>query len=145
MNKRDDLMSSSKSFFQILSLCLRSICPVCGQGRLFVSIFKLRSVTDFFLPPHHCQSCGFQFRREAGYYFGVLTPLLPLFSLATGLCFVLAYYLTVRPEDPYQLLLPGALGTACGFIFFFRSAIAIYISLDHAIDPPRFPPPQQNL
>jgi uncharacterized protein (DUF983 family) len=125
-----------KTFFRILSLCLRSRCPICGQGDLFIPLTQIRSIVRFCLPPEHCNRCSFQFRREPGYYFGILTPLLPIFSLLTGLIFVGIFYFFSRPQEAEQLLLPGAIGTVVGFILFFRPAIAIYISLDHAIDPP---------
>jgi len=129
-------MNKEKPFLDILSLCLRSRCPVCGQGDLFTPITKIRSIVHLCVPPERCNHCSFQFSREPGYYFGVLTPLLPIFSLATGLVFIGIYYFALHPEEASQLLLPGAIGTAIGFVLFFRPAIAIYISLDHAIDPP---------
>ena len=85
-------MSSEKSFLEILFLCLRSRCPVCGQGSLFTPITKIRTIRDLCLPPECCCHCQFLFRREPGYYFGVLTPVLPILSLLTGLIFVGVYF-----------------------------------------------------
>lgn len=103
---------------------------------------KIRSFAHLFIPPGHCGYCGFRFRRESGYYFGVLTPLLPIFALATGLVFIASYYLWARPVHALDLLWPGIVGTVVGFIVFLRPTLAIFISIDHAIDPPQSPSSQ---
>src|SRR4051812_44139281 len=123
-------MNKKKSFIDILFLCLRSRCPVCGQGDLFTRLTLVKTIAHLCIPPERCNHCDFQFAREPGYYFGILTPLLPILSLGTGLIFVIIYYFVLHPEEPSELFLPGAVGTAIGFILFFRSAIAIFISLD---------------
>ena len=128
----------AKSFLNILFLCLRSRCPICGVGELFTPILKVRSFGLLCMPPDRCNYCSFKFCREPGYYFGVLTPLLPIFALSTGLVFVVIYYLLSHPDEAFQLLVPGAMGTAVGLLLFFRPAVAIFMSLDHAIDPPDF-------
>jgi len=130
-------MTTERSFFEILSLCLRSRCPVCAKGHLFRPFHQIGSLANLCMPPDKCDCCGFRFRREPGYYFGVLTPVLPMLSLATGLVFVIASYLWGRPTNATELLPAGAIGTAIGFVFCFRPAIAIFISFDHAIDPPK--------
>jgi hypothetical protein len=132
-------MGRERSFFDLLSLCLRSRCPVCEKGRLFLPLPKVRSVAELCLPPKNCDHCGFCFRREPGYYFGVLTPALPILSLLTALVFVIGDYLIFRPEDPHDLLPVAAAGTLFGLVFNIRNAIAIYISFDHALDPPASP------
>ncbi len=128
-------MTGQKSFFEILSLCLRSTCPVCGSGPLFKAITKARKAREFFLPLKSCKHCGFLFGREPGYYFGVLTPLLPMMSLGVGLVFAGATY-GLLETDLSGVLAGGAVGIVLGFFGFFRTSIAIYIALDHAIDPP---------
>jgi len=132
-------MNDQKSYFDILTLCLRSRCPVCRQGDLFLPFSRARSFSELILPPKNCNQCGFQFNREPGYYVGVITPTLPILSLATGLVFVIVTYLFFRPEDPYDLAPIGGLGVAVGFILFWRTSIAIFISFDHAICPPEWP------
>lgn len=98
---------------------------MCGQGRLF----------ELFLPPDRCEVCRFQFARQPGYYFGVLTPILPILSLMTGIFFAGVSYFGFH-EAIDSVLVSGGVGIAVGFGAFFRTAIAIYIALDHAIDPP---------
>jgi uncharacterized protein (DUF983 family) len=119
----------------VFSRCLRSRCPVCGEGRLFAELSRLRRVRDFFLPLDHCEKCQFQFARQPGYYMGVLTPILPLLALICGVIFAgLSYFGFGQEVD--TVLVWGAFGIAFGLVVFFRAAIAIYIALDHMIDPP---------
>ena len=129
-------MDRKKSFFNILSLCLRGLCPVCSCGLLFTPLAKVSSMAQLCIPAERCNYCHFEFCREPGYYFGVLTPLLPILSLMTGLAFVAISYFVWPPEEPTELLLPGLIGTVIGMILFFRPTIAFYISVDHAINPP---------
>jgi uncharacterized protein (DUF983 family) len=125
----------SKNFFDLLSLCLRSRCPVCGKGRLFVPYWKVNQIRDFFLPPLACNQCQFQYRREPGYYFGVLTPTLSILAVMSGIvCAGIAYFL-FQIEIPDVVLL-SLLGLCGGVFVFFRTAIAVFIAFDHAIDPP---------
>lgn len=133
-------MNKGRSYFNILALCLRSRCPVCGRGRLFLPLYRVGSFSELILPPEKCDRCGFRFRREPGYYFGVITPTLPILSLATGLAFVIVDYLCLKPEDPRDLIPIGGLGAVAGLILFWRTSIAIFISFDHAIFPPEWPP-----
>jgi uncharacterized protein (DUF983 family) len=129
-------MSDRPSFFAILSRCLRSRCPVCGRGRLFARIKQIKSVAEFFLPLQACDSCGFHFARQPGYYLGVITPLLPILALIAGVVFAGVAYFGFHQE--LEVVLGwGATGAGIGFLLFFRTAIAIYMALDHAIDPPK--------
>ncbi len=127
-------MNREEGFFAILARCLQSRCPVCGQGRLFAKLTHLQRIRDFFLPLEHCEHCGFRFNRQPGYYFGVVTPILPILALCTGVIFAAFAYLECQQE--LQVVLTwGAVGIGVGFFLFFRTAIAIYVALDHAIDP----------
>ena len=131
-----DVTASPRSgFFRILSRTLRSRCPVCGNGRLFVPCFRAQTLSEMFLPAEKCDRCGFRFQRERGYYFGVLTPTINILALLTGAAFAELAYL-VTGFDFGILMSAGLVGAAFGLILFFRPAIAIYISIDHAINPP---------
>jgi len=89
------------------------------------------------LPLDNCNVCGFKFARELGYYFGVVTPTLPILALGTALIFVISDYLIRHPEDPRDLIPMGLVGACAGLILFFRTSIAVYVAIDHSIDPPR--------
>lgn len=122
-------------FFDVLLLCLRSTCPVCAQGRLYKPFLRVRGSSDFFLPVERCAGCGFRFRREPGYYFGVVTPVLPILAVGNAIGFALGAYL-VRGPDRDAILSAASIGLLSGLILLFRSAVAIYIAIDHSIDPP---------
>jgi hypothetical protein len=66
---------------------------------------------------------------------GVLTPILPILALMTGVFFAGVSYFGFQQEIE-AVLKWGGFGIALGFVAFFRPAIAIYIALDHLIDPP---------
>ena len=87
------------------------------------------------MPAENCNVCGFKFAREPGYYFGVLTPTLSLLSLGVGALFALSALFLVGLHIP-TVLAAGAVGIGIGTIGFFRTAIAIFISFDHLVDPP---------
>jgi uncharacterized protein (DUF983 family) len=128
-------MNESPSFFIILSRALSSKCPVCGQGQLFAKLHQIQNSTHFFIPLEVCNNCKFQFGRQPGYYFGVITPILPILALATGAFSAGIIYFVFKQKVETVLRWAGA-GTLVGFLLFFRTAVAIYIALDHAIDPP---------
>lgn len=125
-----------RSFFEIFWLCLRSRCPVCGNGRLFVPLMELSSPVDLWEPAKKCRICKFTYRREPGYFFGAVIPVLPILSIVAGLFSAGVYYLFLRPSEVDEVLPSGAAGMALGFILFYRVTIALYISFDHTIDPP---------
>jgi hypothetical protein len=93
-------------------------------------------VRDLFFPLERCNACHFRFGRQPGYYFGVVTPILPILALATGAAFAGIAYFGFHQELK-TVLTWGAVGVGIGFLMFFRTAIAVYVALDHAIDPPK--------
>lgn len=129
-------MSNDPSFGEIFSLCLHSKCPVCGRGRLFSKMTSLRGARDLFLPLEHCEVCHFRFGRQPGYYLGVITPILPILALVTGAIFSGITYFGFHQEIE-TVLAWGAVGVGIGFAGFFRTAVAVYVAIDHAIDPPK--------
>ena len=129
-------MRSKPSFFDLLFLCLRSKCPVCQTGQLFRPYSEIQSVGEIFVPLSHCPECNFEFKRETGYYSGVLTPTLPILSFIFALFLTLTYYLILKPEDINELALVSGISFLLGFVILIRPSIAIFISIDHAISPP---------
>ncbi len=91
---------------------------------------------DVFFPLDSCSACRFRFAREPGYYSGVLMPVLPILALATGLFSAGIFYFFFQATVE-ELLRIGVAGTFTGLALFCRTAIAIFIALDHLIDPPR--------
>lgn len=126
-----------RDFFDILSLCFRSKCPICSKGRLFAPFFEINSLSEIFFPLKKCVLCQFIFKREPGYYSGALMPTLSILSAFTGLSFSAIYYLVYRPEEFNETILAGIIGALFGMILFMRASIMIFISIDHAISPPK--------
>lgn len=130
--------SRDPGFFDILGRTLRSKCPVCGLGHLFTPYFRVHSMGEAFMPSRSCDHCGFRFCREPGYFFGVLAPTLPILALGMGAASAWFALLMVG-ADISVILAAGAMGLGLGFFAFFRSALAIYVAFDHAVDPPKQP------
>jgi uncharacterized protein (DUF983 family) len=124
------------TFFVVFLRSLRSLCPVCGRGRLFARVGRVQQFADLFLPLKNCNACGFEFARQPGYYFGVVTPVLPILAVFTGAVFAGVSYFGFNQQVD-NVLIWGGVGIIIGIFLFFRSSIAVYIAIDHAIDPPK--------
>lgn len=134
--EREAPMKEGASFFVILSRSLSSQCPVCGRGRLFSRLTRVRRMAELFMPLKQCAACGFSFGRQPGYYLGVVTPILPILALMMGAVFAgVSYFVIHHPLE--TTLAWGGVGVGFGLVVFFRTAIAVYVALDHAIDPPK--------
>jgi len=48
---------------QVLRRCLRLLCPVCGESKIFSHPFRIR---------HHCPTCMALFKREDGFFVGAI-------------------------------------------------------------------------
>lgn len=118
-----------------LSLCLRSLCPVCGKGPLFLPKLQARSLESFFYPVAVCSACGFTFSREGGYYTAAFVPTLPVLSLLFG-ALVSGFVCLASGVEPLTALTWGGAGVLFGFFLFVRTSIAIYIAVNHTIEPP---------
>ncbi|MCW3101324.1 MAG: hypothetical protein JWL77_6942 [Chthonomonadaceae bacterium] len=128
-------MKREFSFFDRLSFCLRSKCPVCAKGRLFNPPWRIQEVRELFVPVRNCASCGFHFEREPGYYFGSVFPILPILSLFPAISFAALSYFALDMEAD-AVAGAAVFGALFGFVVFFRLSIAIYISIDHSISAP---------
>jgi len=124
-----------RTFAELLSRCLRSRCPVCGKGRLFASLFGVGRFRNIFIPLEACEHCQFRFSREPGYYFGCFTPILQILSVWCG-AIVAAVSYFVFHADVESVVVAALFGIMGGFLLFFRTSIAMFIAIDHAINPP---------
>jgi len=124
----------NRSFFDLLFLCLQSKCPVCAEGKLFARFWSFKSDGPIFLPLEYCSVCGFKFNREPGYLSGCFFPILPIIALFVAALFAATAYFILK-LDPDEIVVATLLGAVVGFIIFFRTAIAIFIAIDHAIHP----------
>jgi hypothetical protein len=123
-------------FFDILRLCLSSKCPVCGKGKLFSPLLQVQTVGEIFFPLRQCERCSFVYKREPGYYSGILMPTLSILASMTGIFFAAIDYFVFRPEEIIDVVIAAGFGVAFGMLFFIRTSIAIFMSFDHALCPP---------
>lgn len=128
-------MTGQNNFIEYLSRCFRSFCPVCGKGKLFIPYGDVKEIRDLFLPPKYCDQCKFEFRREPGYYFGVLAPCLSVLSILFGIFIGLISFFIFHFEM-IDVVWSCLFGLFLGVFIFFRTSIAIFIAIDHSIDPP---------
>src|SRR5262249_27539597 len=109
---------------RIIVSALRLRCPRCGNGPIFVGMFRMRPL---------CPVCGLVFEREPGYFIGSI-------YLNYGLTTVLmiAGYFALEKEGglgPWWCLgLCGVFGVVFPLIF-FRNARTLWLALDQFFDP----------
>ncbi len=113
---------------------LRLKCPVCGRSPIFVPVTRTRSVMDWFTPLDGCPRCGFPFEREPGYFLFSLWVLNFGFVVSVALIsyIFLEYYCDV--STPVLLVATGLPAPFVG-ILIARHAKALFIAVDHFIDP----------
>jgi predicted RNA-binding Zn-ribbon protein involved in translation (DUF1610 family) len=113
-------------------------CPECGVSPMFVPLARTRSLHDWYQPLDGCPRCGYAYEREPGYFllaiwgsqYGVVAGFgvtLGLILLSAGLSLTKVLWFTCVP----MFILAVA---------FIRHAKAIYLAVDHFIDPQRKPP-----
>ena len=103
---------------------LRLACPRCGRGRVFDGPFRMRS---------GCSVCGLTFEREPGYFVGAIYVNYGV-TVVVAVAGFFALDAWLAPWVGWQLLLWG--GFAVAFpLWFFRYSKALWLSLDHLVDP----------
>lgn len=104
---------------------LKLKCPVCGEGALFESAFKMRE---------RCSHCGLTFSREQGYFVGAIY--VNVVATESSILLVYLSLLLILPassESIYIALFALALILPLAF---FHHARSLWLSFDHIIDPP---------
>src|SRR5262245_46479829 len=116
----------SRNFTQAISRGLRLKCPECGQGSLFVSMFRMREI---------CPVCGLRFARERGYFIGAIY----VNVIATESLIFLAFSISLVVHPVTENATYGVLITLAVVlpVLFTRHARSLWLSFDHLIDPPR--------
>jgi uncharacterized protein (DUF983 family) len=108
---------------------LRSRCPRCLQGRVFVpGIPGLVGAIN-----EACQACGLRFLRESGYFLGAM-----YISYGLGMLTILpsAVILAVVLEWPLAIVLTiSLLQTVISVPLFLRYSRLIWLYMDQSIDP----------
>jgi uncharacterized protein (DUF983 family) len=104
------------------ALALR--CPLCGEGRLFASWFRM---------VRNCSGCRFKFEREPGYFLGSIYV---NYGLSVALVIVTLVTTTIWPvSTTLQVSIVAAI-VAFFALWFFRYARALWLAFDVSIAPP---------
>ena len=122
-----------RAFQYFFRACLLK-CPECGTKPIFMSIFRVRRLRDYFTPLDGCPRCGYAYERELGYF------LLSIWAINYGGGSILGIMIYCYLEYFYHLSLPLLLVCVISpvvlFNFFFaRHSKAFLIALDHYFDP----------
>ena len=109
-------------------------CPECGTKPIFMPIYHIRRLRDYFTPLDGCPRCGYAYERELGYF------LLSIWAINYGGGSLLGISIYCYLEYFYHLSLPILLLCVISpvvlFNFFFaRHSKAFFLALDHYFDP----------
>ena len=110
----------------LLKRAARRACPVCGQGGVFESWFKLRA---------RCPSCGYDFSREPGYW---VTAIIVNIAVIEGLFLLLFIGVVIftAPNVNWPLILVAGVVMNVVFpIFFFPYSKMLWMALDLSVHP----------
>jgi uncharacterized protein (DUF983 family) len=109
---------------KIIFRSLRLKCPVCGEGSLYKSAFRMNK---------NCSSCGLVFEREQGYFVGAIYINVVVTELLLGVAYFINFLLMPTSDQRIDtamvvlaLLLPA---------IFYHHARSLWLSFDHIIEP----------
>jgi uncharacterized protein (DUF983 family) len=110
-------------------------CPSCGVSPMFRPLLKSRTLDQWLTPLKGCPKCRYDYEREPGYFLPA-TWMVHCFSVLG-----LGTTLMILAEWFWDLSSLALVAVACIpsllFSFLFaRHSKAIYLALDHWIDPP---------
>jgi uncharacterized protein (DUF983 family) len=111
-------------------------CPVCGESRLFVPARSVRSLGAWLTPLPGCSLCRYAYERESGYF--LLATWAVNYVFVGGLA-LLAWFLIANftrlslAATLLVLLVPMPIAS----LLFARHAKALWLALDHFVDPHR--------
>lgn len=98
-------------------------CPACGRGKLFRNWFTMHS---------QCEACGYDFRREPGFYLGSIYVNYGLTSLCVAISYVYMFFQNIGEDwQRMAVLLPFALLFP---IWFFPYARSLWLAFDFRWD-----------
>src|SRR5688572_12307261 len=119
---------------------LRRRCPLCGDGQVFRSFFKVKE---------RCPRCNFPLEREEGHWLGavginmIVTLTLLFFTM------LVAFLLTIDERRAVAILIPCFLVAGLTPLLFFGSSHTVWSAIELAMNPleprddvdPRWIPP----
>jgi len=116
------------------ALALR--CPVCGESPLFAPAPSVRTLHAWLTPLEGCPLCRYRYERESGYFLLATWAFNYVFvaGLALAAWFLIASFTRLTlTQTLLVLLVPMPLAS----LVFVRHAKALWLALDHFIDPHR--------
>ncbi len=118
------------------AMCLK--CPVCGTRPIFIPWYRVRSFHDWFTPLDGCPRCGYPYEREPGYFLLAVFGFNPGFAVFVAV--VIFIYLAYTQEDlghmpAWAFMCAVGLPVPIINILIARHAKALFIALDHFVDP----------
>jgi uncharacterized protein (DUF983 family) len=116
---------------------LRLHCPVCGTRPIFLPVARVRNFDDWFRPLDGCPRCGYAYEREPGYFLLAIFGFNLGFAAWVGITVftLLSIYGDVAAMPYWQLLAMTVLPIPLINLLIARHAKALFIALDHFVDP----------
>jgi uncharacterized protein (DUF983 family) len=119
-----------------LRRAIRLRCPVCGEHPIFAGWRRTRGLAQWLTPLEGCPRCRYRYDREPGYF---LLATWAFDYAAVGGAALAAWFLlstfTDLPLVPMLLLLLLPMPVAS--VLLVRHAKALWLALDHFVDPAR--------
>ncbi len=112
-------------------------CPVCGTRPIFLPLRRVRSFDDWFSPLDGCPRCGYPYEREPGYFLLAIFGFNFGFAVFVGIAvFVyMAEFYSIADIPTWQLIASTVLPIPLINLLVARHAKALFIALDHFVDP----------
>ncbi len=114
-------------FWTLLQRSCRLRCPVCGQGHLFQTWFRMSPT---------CSHCAVSFEREGGFFLGSIYLNYGLTALISAIFYPLCLF--NRILDKTTLMVICVAFSILFPIWFFRYARSLWLGFDHFADPQDF-------
>jgi uncharacterized protein (DUF983 family) len=116
---------------------MRLRCPVCGTRPIFLPVRRVRNFDDWFRPLDGCPRCGYAYEREPGYFLLAIFGFNLGFAAWVGITVftLLSIYGDVAGMPYWQLLAVTVLPIPIINLLIARHAKALFIALDHFVDP----------
>ncbi len=100
---------------------LRKRCPVCGNGGLFASWFKLKD---------RCPTCGYTFAREEGYWVSAIIVNMGVIEAIFLLVFVVVVIATAPEVAWGPLIVLAAIVNLAFPIFWYPFSKTVWMAID---------------
>ncbi len=120
-----------------LARALHLHCPVCGTRPIFLPVRRVRNFDDWVRPLDGCPRCGYAYEREPGYFLLAIFGFNLGFAVWVGITAftILSIYGDVAAMSYWQLLALTVLPIPIINVLIARHAKALFIALDHFVDP----------